>query len=104
MTRLSELEGRLVRDEDGRRLGRVWDLRTLARDDEADPGRARTVAWLLVGRRGLLERLGFKREAPKRIAWADVVAVRPDEVCVRRGALQPRFGILIPSLIFLQQK
>lgn len=92
MTRLSELEGRLVRDEDGRRLGRVWDLRTLARDDEADPGRARTVAWLLVGRRGLLERLGFKREAPRRVACADVIAFHPHEVVVRRGALEPRPG------------
>ena len=92
MTRLSELEGRRVRDADGRHLGRVWDLRTLARDEEAAPAQSRTVAWLLVGRRGLLERLGFKREAPTRIACADVLAVRPREVIVRRGALESRPG------------
>jgi hypothetical protein len=92
MARLSALEGRRVRDEDGRQLGHVWDLRTPARDAEPAAGLHRTVAWLLVGRRGLLERLGFKREAANRIAWQDVLAIEPHEIVVRKGALQARPG------------
>jgi sporulation protein YlmC with PRC-barrel domain len=91
MTRLSQIEGLRVRDSDGRRLGRVWDLRTVPRDAAGADTSGRAVAALLVGRRGLLERLGFKREAPQRIACEDVIEVGADAVIVRpRVAPMPR--------------
>lgn len=90
MTNLSRLEGRRVRDHEGRHLGHVWDLRTEPRG--ATEAADRSVDWLLVGRRGLLERLGFKREAPRRVACADVVDIDADEIVVRAGALEERPG------------
>ena len=90
MTNLSQLEGRRLRDGEGRLLGHVWDLRTAPRGDQE--GADRAVAWLLVGRRGLLERLGFKREAPRRVACADVVDIDADEIVVRAGAVHERPG------------
>jgi hypothetical protein len=91
MTRLSELEGRRLRDATGRELGHLWDLRTTPRDDDADDD-GRAVAWLLVGRRGLLERLGFKREAPRRVACEHVRELGRHDVVVREEDLHATPG------------
>jgi hypothetical protein len=65
-------------------VGHVFDI-TCRRDGRtADPGR-----WILdslvVGRRGVLERLGFTRRRSRRevIAWDRVVALEDDAVVVR---------------------
>ena len=92
MTRLSELQGRRVDDSQGQGLGHVWDLRTLARDADTADDDGRTIAWLLVGRRGLLERLGFKRTAARRIACAQVQAIGAHAVTVREDTVEPRPG------------
>lgn len=80
-TRLSTLDGMKVVDASGRLLGRVWDLRTGAREGEAE-GRSREVVAVMVGRAALLERMGFKRPGGERMAWKKVVEVTPDHLVV----------------------
>jgi sporulation protein YlmC with PRC-barrel domain len=83
MTRLSQLDGLRVYGEDGKALGRVWDLRTESRAAAAE-GAHRDLAALVVGRAGLLERMGIKRPGPDRIPCDRIVELGPERVIVRR--------------------
>jgi sporulation protein YlmC with PRC-barrel domain len=78
---VAELLKRRVVTEDGRNLGRVYDLRLHIRD-----GRARIVA-LAVGRRGAAKRLDGnveRNETPEGyVAWERIVRVEPGRVVVR---------------------
>ena len=85
--RLSELLGLQVHTESGRSLGRVHDLR-----GELSP-RSLRVTGIVVGRLGLLERLGFgapghreRLRSDDMIEWADVVRADRRGVIVRDGA------------------
>jgi sporulation protein YlmC with PRC-barrel domain len=88
--RLSELIGLSVRTESGGRVGRVYDLR-----GELTP-RTLKVTGLVVGRLGLLERLGVgaptsvaRLRTRDVIAWKDVIRADRRGVVVRDGT-EPR--------------
>ena len=85
--RFSDLHGVRVRTESGRELGRVHDLRA-----ELTP-RTLTVTGLVVGKAGLLERLGIgaptsavRIRTHDVIPWRDVVRADRRDVIVRDGA------------------
>jgi len=90
--KLSHLLELRVEDEDGRRLGRVQDVRVRRETagGEAEPPQYR-VEGLIVGPRGLRVRLGWRRRSgPAPVAeqdalpWEDVLAIEPDRLLVRR--------------------
>jgi sporulation protein YlmC with PRC-barrel domain len=83
LTTACELELMEVRTEDGRRLGRVFDL-------SLHTGRrgAPAVAAIVYGRRGLLERLGLRHARPSSLPWSRVRAIR-DRVIVVDEAVRP---------------
>jgi sporulation protein YlmC with PRC-barrel domain len=92
--RATDLLGLEVVDEDGRRLGHVYDLRMVGAPQES-PDRAWRLEGLVVGGRGLIERFGLMAKARRDpllprdvVRWDDVLAVG-DAVRVRRGA-EPR--------------
>jgi sporulation protein YlmC with PRC-barrel domain len=72
----SSLEGRIIRTERGRRLGRLHDLRFVTQGAQAE------ITHVIYGRRGLLERFGFRGERFDTIAWPDVIDIRPNEIVV----------------------
>jgi sporulation protein YlmC with PRC-barrel domain len=78
--RLSDLLGREVVDESGRRLGRVHDVVC-----DRQPAEAR-VSSLLVGSAGLFSRLGLSggRRAD-RIDWQDVRRIESHRIVVLAG-------------------
>jgi sporulation protein YlmC with PRC-barrel domain len=85
--RFSELHGVRVRTESGQDLGRVHDLRA-----ELTPKTVK-VTGLVVGKAGLLERLGIgaptavaRIRTQDVIAWRDVVRADRRGVVVRDGA------------------
>lgn len=85
--RLSELIGREVVDETGRRFGKVFDVRASATGDEPP-----VLVGLVVGRGGLVERVFGSRMAGERllsplpiVPWAHVVRVERETVVVRGG-------------------
>jgi sporulation protein YlmC with PRC-barrel domain len=70
------LQGLPVRTPDGKKIGCVHDLRCV---------HVRTgsrVTHLVYGRRGMLERFGFRGERFDTIPWSNVVEVRAREVIV----------------------
>jgi sporulation protein YlmC with PRC-barrel domain len=69
--RASDLQGKPVRDEDGRRLGRVDELHI----------RDGVVTTFVCGPLGLLQRFTATR-AGRRVPWSDVTAVTPDAIIV----------------------
>jgi sporulation protein YlmC with PRC-barrel domain len=85
--RLSNLQGVPVRTESGRDLGRLHDLRA-----ELRPRSAKIIG-IVVGRAGLLERLGIgaptsadRIRTRTMIAWRDVVRADRRGVVVRDAA------------------
>jgi sporulation protein YlmC with PRC-barrel domain len=73
----ADLQGKRVRSEDGRSLGRVVEVHV--RDGE--------VSSIVYGTRGLLQRFMSSRRG-SRVAWSAVVRVSPDALVIRlsRGA------------------
>jgi hypothetical protein len=65
-----------ITTEDGRMLGHLFDLRCERQNARAN------ITHLVCGRRGLLERLGF-RERFIAIPWPAVIEVREHEIIVR---------------------
>jgi sporulation protein YlmC with PRC-barrel domain len=75
-----DLVGRSVRDERGRRLGRVCELEAEREGEEL------CVSALIVGSRSWLERFGWAVEpAGRRIAWEQVLHVTPEIVVRSEG-------------------
>jgi sporulation protein YlmC with PRC-barrel domain len=71
-----KLQSRPIRTANGRQLGHLHDLRCEWRGSRAQ------VTHLVYGRRGLLERLGFRGARFDAIPWASVVEVRDDAIVV----------------------
>ena len=80
---LAWLEDLPVETEDGVRLGRVFEIRSPGRAETEPTHDARSVDCLLCGRRGLLERLGWKEPDALAIPWSSVVALHDHAVIVR---------------------
>lgn len=81
--RLAWLEDLPVVTEDGTRLGRVFEIRSPGRAETEPTHADRPVDCLLCGRRGLLERLGWKEHDALAIPWSSVVALDAHAVVVR---------------------
>ncbi|MGN6512534.1 MAG: hypothetical protein ACTHKZ_03045, partial [Lysobacteraceae bacterium] len=73
--RLTQVQDLRVVDEDGRRLGRVFEIRSPGAAEKEPTREAREVDCLLCGRLGLFERLGWKQPRPRAIPWDAVVDV-----------------------------
>ena len=84
--RLTFLQDLRVRAEDGRVLGRVFELRSPGMAEHEPTYAARQVESLLCGRRGLFERLGWKQLRPRRVPWEAVLEVGARELRVRGTA------------------
>ncbi len=87
MTRLSDLLGSSVRTKSGRRLGRVHDVRAELRP------RTVVVTGLVIGRVGVLERLGVGAPESKGrnlrrdvVPWRSVISVDRRGVVIRDEA------------------
>lgn len=81
--RFSWLIGLMVTDASGLELGRVFDVRV-----ECRGGQLR-VAHFLVGRRGLLARLGLHvgwRQSGEIVAWERVIDLGGERILVRPAA------------------
>ena len=76
---LSELIGKQLRDEDGRALGRVVEVRTKDSRVEA----------LICGRWGLLQRLANFRTG-SRVAWSQVRGIEGDTIICARDTQSAR--------------
>jgi sporulation protein YlmC with PRC-barrel domain len=79
MRTFTSLLGRVVVTDDGRRLGMCHDLRAEL------TGSSLRVTGLVVGRRGLLERLGLGRRPRAGVPWEAVTRIEGKRIVVRKG-------------------
>ena len=83
MKRLAWIEDTPVVTKDGGKLGRVFEIRSPGVAETEPEHAQRAIDCLLCGRRGLLERLGWKEPDARVVPWSAVVAVRDHEIVVR---------------------
>jgi sporulation protein YlmC with PRC-barrel domain len=81
LSTVSALEGMQVRTEDGRHLGRVFEV--CVRYSPTQRNATAQVMELHYGTSGLLEQLGIRRRKPRSVAWKDVVAISDGAIVVR---------------------
>lgn len=86
LKRLSQLRAIRVRCEDGSSLGHLFELRSPGAAETQPVRKARDVECLLVGRQGLLERLGWKVRNATTVPWTAVIAMDAHGLTVRGTA------------------
>ena len=86
MMKLTGFELMEVVTEDGKRLGRVFDLRAHGRPNGRFHQEAAQVDALVYGTLGLLERLGIRKAAGHTIGWDRVVDMKDRRIVVRASA------------------
>ena len=75
--KLSELEGMRVFGRDGKRIGHVLEVRSPGAAETEPIFEARPISHVLVGRKGLLDRLGWIEPDRDAIPW-DALELRDD--------------------------
>ena len=86
MIRLSELEGLRVVTEAGDKLGRIWELQSPGLHRQEPRREHRPVTQLVVGRLGLLERLGWREPRAVVVPWSSILRQDGDAFVVRGNA------------------
>lgn len=84
--RLCQLRAIRVRCEDGSALGHLFELRSPSAAETGPVRSTRDVECLLVGRKGLFERLGWKAADATTVPWSAVIAMDPRGLTVRGTA------------------
>lgn len=77
MIRLSKLEGMPVFDLQGKRIGHVLEARSPGAAETEPMFESRGIGHVLVGRKGLLDRLGWREPDRDALPW-DVLELRRD--------------------------
>ena len=69
-------------NERGKALNRVYDFRTEGEPEHGFTNQERVVSELIYGATGLLEVLGIKKIATKRISWKNVREIRDGKIII----------------------
>lgn len=89
MKKVSEFQLMRVEREDGKLLGRVFDLRSPGLPEHGDTREARVVGELVYGKTGLLARLGLRKARATTVAWESVKEVRGGKIVVDNAVEEP---------------
>lgn len=89
---LSDFELLEVVAEDGRSLGRVFDLRAHGRPTTRSRQESARIDDIVYGTLGLLERLGIRSAKSHVLPWKQVVAVEAKRLVVRLGSTPGKPG------------
>ena len=72
-----------VEDENGRKYGRVFELRSEGDAEHGITSKSRAITALLCGTSGWLEELGFRPRNTSTIQWSEVVGIRNRKIIIR---------------------
>ena len=72
-----------VEDEDGRKYGRVFELRSDGDPEHGITSKDREITAILCGTSGWLEELGFRPRSVSTIQWSEVVDVKKNKIIIR---------------------
>jgi hypothetical protein len=74
-----------IENEDGRRLGRLYDLRSDGEPEHGLSKEQRLVTEIIYGTTGLWEMLGLKKTDFKTISWKAVRKIESGKIIIERG-------------------
>lgn len=72
-----------VEDENGRKYGRVFELRSDGDPEHGVTSEDRVITSLLCGTSGWLEELGFRPRSVSTIQWSEVVRFKKKKIIIR---------------------
>jgi sporulation protein YlmC with PRC-barrel domain len=82
MEKITELLFCEVVSLNGKRLGRVFDIRCHGEPEHGIANQDRTVSELLYGKRGLLELIGLRTTSLQSVAWKSVQRIEDGKIVV----------------------
>ena len=80
--KLSELLGKQIVSENGKKLGHVFDVKTESRPLKGEIRKSIQVEALVYGKQGLLERFGIEHKKAE-ISWEQVLEIQDKKILVR---------------------
>jgi hypothetical protein len=75
-----------VETEDGKSLGRVFEIRSEGEPDQGTTNNSRSLDYMLCGPPGLLQRLGFKERELICVPLSEIKVFGDGKIIVREGA------------------
>ena len=72
-----------VEDENGKKYGRVFELRSDGDPEHGITNRDRRINALLCGSSGMLEELGFRPRNISTIQWDEIVEIKKNKIIIR---------------------
>jgi hypothetical protein len=82
MKKLTDLIGLELTNQEGVKLGHIFDLRSPGEPEAGSPNANRVVAEIVYGLPGFLERIGLKQADHKIVTWESVLEIHSDHVVV----------------------
>jgi len=82
MEKITDILFAEVETENGKKLGRVFDIRSAGEPEHGFSHDARDASVLLYGTRGLLEMLGFKETDLDGVSWDDIVKIENRKIVI----------------------
>ena len=86
MEKITDILFSEVETESGKKLGRVFEIRSEGDPDHGISNRSRNLDYFLCGERGLLERLGFKERRMTCVPISEIREYAVGKIIVREGA------------------
>jgi sporulation protein YlmC with PRC-barrel domain len=83
MEKISDILLAEVEDENGRKYGRVFELRSDGDPEHGSTSKTRAISSLLCGSSGWLQELGFRPSKISTIQWDEIVEIKKKKVIIR---------------------
>jgi hypothetical protein len=80
--RVTDLQFSKIVTKDGRKLGRVFDLRSPGVPEHGSASSERAVTEIVFGTIGLLQRLGLRQAKGNTLPWSSVVRIKAGVITV----------------------
>ena len=82
MEKITDILFAEIETEDGKKLGRVFDIRSAGEPEHGFSHDERDASVLLYGTRGLLEMLGFKETELDGVSWDDIIKIEDRKIVI----------------------
>ena len=82
MEKITDILFAEIETENGKKLGRVFDIRSAGEPEHGFAHDERDASVLLYGTRGLLEMLGFKETRLDGVSWDDIIKIEDRKIVI----------------------
>ena len=83
MEKISDILLTEVEDQNGKKYGRVFELRSEGDPEHGITSKERSIGSLLCGKTGWLQELGFRPTNVSTVHWDEIVEVKKNKIIIR---------------------